>query len=174
MGAPTYEPYRAAAAEVSPVEAHLVPPVAAHQRAPSAARPGHAPILERSAGILAFVFESEAAAHAGPQGGRGLYDRSVSFAQVYDILFLQNRRHKLIKAEYAAQGRGPGGPASVEQRAPVFGPDLGQGVEIQVLQQEDSSAFGAGVKQFIHSVAGTAAGAYIFHIGPAGGKIGRG
>ena len=145
----------------------------AHQRTQIAERPGHAPILEGGAGVLPLVFEGEAAADTGGQGGGRLYDGSVALAQIHNVLFLKHGGHQFVKAENAAQGGGTGGPAGVEQVAPVVGAGLGHGVEIQVFQQEDAPAVGAGVQQLIHAVARAALHAHVFHTSPAGGKIGR-
>ena len=149
---------------------HFVPAVLAHEGLKIAVGTSHAAILKGCAGVHAIVLVGEAAANMLLQSSGSLDDGSVALAEVDDVLFFQNRSHKLIEAEDAAQSSMAGGAAGIEEVAPVLGALLLHFIEVEVFEKEHAAAVGAGIEELVHRMAVTAVHADIFHARAALGE----
>ncbi len=103
---------------------------------------GHAPVLERGAGVLAVVLEIKGRAHLVLQVGVGRHLGGVAFPQVDDVRQRNHRGDEFVVPENTAQGREVEHAAVIEEAAPEGPGFLGQGRGVFILQHEQTPAVG--------------------------------
>ena len=134
---------------------------------------GHAPVLERGAGVLAVVLEIKRRAHLILKVGVGRHLGSVAFPQVDDVRQRNHRGDEFVVPEIPLNAGKVEHAAVIEQAAPEGPGALGQGRGVFILQHEQAPASGAGVKEFGNGVFSAALQAAVDHLpGGRGDEVG--